>query len=672
VAQRFGIALARPFLKLGSWVGGDRDGNPFVSAETLDYAVRRQSECVIDHYLSQIHALGAELSLSDELVKTSDALKGLASMAQHISVHQSDEPYRRALVACYGRMAATRRELIGHDPARPSRFKAQPYARPEEFLADLDIMAASLKQNGDPDLAEGRLQTMRDAVSAFGFHLAGMDLRQNSDVHERAVGELLRMAQAGPDYATLPEDARVKLLLYELSHPRLLHSPHAVYSEETQRELDIVARAALLKQKFGEGAVTNYVISKAASVSDMLETAILMKEAGLFTPGETPQARLRIIPLFETIADLRAAESVMQAYFTHPLVRAMIAGQDHLQEIMIGYSDSNKDGGYVTSTWEIRMAVARLVALGARLGVRMRFFHGRGGAVGRGGGSSFDAIRALPKGASESGIRITEQGEVVASKYGDPETGRASLETILAAALLAELAPEPDTADTEGAELLAELSARAYAAYRALVYETPGFDVYFRQATPLPEISDLKIGSRPASRNTSGKIEDLRAIPWVFSWSQARVMLPGWYGFGTAARDVGAEKLAALYRTSPFFRATIANMEMVLAKSSMELARRYSELVEDKNLAEAIFARIQDEWQVTVDTVLAISGQRELLAHEPRLADSIRSRLPYIDALGHLQVGLLKRRRLGDTGEDIHRGVHMSINGVSAGLRNSG
>jgi phosphoenolpyruvate carboxylase len=665
------------YLRPGSWVGGDRDGNPNVSPETLDYAVRRQAEIVLDYYLAEIHALGAELSLCDSLIAAGDSLQSLEAAEERISVHQRDEPYRRALATCYARMAATRTRLLGAEPARRPRFSAEPYRRPEDFAADLDVIAQSLTGNGNADLAEGRLLNLREAVAAFGFHLATMDVRQNSDVHERAVAELLKTAGAAEDYLALDEATRAALLLDELAHARPLRSPYLDYSAETSRELAIADKAASLKRDFGEGAVAQYVISKAATPSDLLETALLMKESGLFiagkAAGEAPRARLRVVPLFETIEDLRQSTAVMGTYFEAPLARAMIAAQDNLQEVMIGYSDSNKDGGYVTSNWEIYSGIARLVALGKERGIRMRFFHGRGGAVGRGGGSSFDAIRALPAQTSAHGIRITEQGEVVASKYGDPEIGQASLETIVAAALLAELSPRDDAADHDsGAAILAQLSATAFAAYRGLVYDTPNFEIYFRQATPLLEIADLKIGSRPASRTQSPRIEDLRAIPWVFSWSQARVMLPGWFGFGSAAAEAGVDQLKPLYKDSAFFRTMLANMEMVLAKSSLPIARRYSELVEDRGFAQHTMARIEAEWHLTRDAVLAISGQRELLAQNPRLAESIASRLPYVDALNHLQVDLLTRRRNGDASSEIHAGIHMAINGVAAGLRNSG
>jgi len=666
-----------PFMALGSWVGGDRDGNPFVGADSLTYAVTLQSEIAIDYYLEQVHELGAELSLSEELVKVSNALAELAHGGGHQSEHKADEPYRRALTRVYARLAATRRDLLGRLPARLPRLEEPGYALAGAFAADLELIAESLIQNGDADLAQGRLLDLREAVGAFGFHLAVMDLRQNSDVHERAVGELLAQAGVVEDYAALGESERRALLIAELSSPRLLRSPYRVYSDETLRELSIVDAAARLRGLFGEATIANYVISKAASVSDMLEVAILLKEAGLFTPGETPRCGMRISPLFETIDDLRASAEIMTDWFDLPLAQSILAGQGMLQESMIGYSDSNKDGGYVTSVVEIRAAIGRLVALGESRGVTMRFFHGRGGAVGRGGGSSFEAIQALPAGAVAAGVRITEQGEVVSSKYGYPDVGRANLATLAAATLLADFNHAPDAADTDGGGgLLAALSGGAYAAYRDLVYGTPGFETYFRQSTPLPEISELKIGSRPPSRTASTKIEDLRAIPWVFSWSQARVMLPGWYGFGSAVAGLadqgGVDALRDLYEGSAFFRTTLSNMEMVLAKSNLRIARQYADLVEDKALADAVFARISGEWEATRDAVLAITSQAYLLANAPRLEESIRLRLPYIDGLNLLQVDLIRRRRRGEDSDDVRNGVHMSINGVSAGLRNSG
>ena len=625
-----------------------------------------------------MHALGGELSLADEFTGVSDDLAALATASGDDNPQRGDEPYRRALVGCYARLAATRSAILGRGPARPPRMVLDAYETPRALAADLEVVAESLKANGAADIADGRLFDVREAIEAFGFHLAVVDLRQNSDVHERVVTELLAKSDVTQDYARLSEAKRIELLCAELTSPRLLRSPYRDYSAETASELGVVDAAARLRGRFGPGAIANYVISKATSPSDMLEVAILLKEAGLFTPGEAPASGLRIVPLFETIEDLHASDATMAAYLDLPIARAIIAAQDNLQEVMIGYSDSNKDGGYVTSNWETRSAIGRLITLGHARGVDLRFFHGRGGAVGRGGGSSFEAIQALPRGAVVRGIRITEQGEVVASKYGHPLGGLISLETIAAATLLAGLDHAPDAADGEFGEALAVMSAAARTAYRGLVYETPGFEDYFRQSTPVSEIADLKIGSRPASRTASSRIADLRAIPWVFSWSQSRVMLPGWYGFGAAAtggqlaRHGGLDGLKRLHAASPFFRATVANMEMVLAKSNLGIAHRYAGLVEDRDLAQSVFARLEAEWTVTRDAVLAITGQSKLLQHDERLAQSIRLRLPYIDPLNVLQVELLRRHRAGEADDDLRRGIHMSINGVSAGLRNSG
>jgi phosphoenolpyruvate carboxylase len=677
LAGLFGLDAPLPrFLRVGSWVGGDRDGNPFVTAATLDYSVRKLSGLAIDHYLDELQALGGELSLSDELVPVSKALAAMTAASAHTSEHKADEPYRRALTQCYGRLAATRKLLLGRAPARPARSEELPYASAADLAADLSVIANSLSQNGSADLADGRLAQLREAVKSFGFHFAIMDIRQNSAVHERVVAELLREASVCPAYETLPESTRIAVLVRELRSPRMLRSRYRSYSEETAKELAIADAAAELRSRFGEDAVANYVISKAESVSDLLEVAVLLKEAGLFVPGDRPVCALRIVPLFETIDDLRASARVMSAFFDLPLGRAILAAQDDLQEVMIGYSDSNKDGGYVTSNWEIRSALVALIALAKSRGIKLRFFHGRGGTVGRGGGSSYEATRALPAGAVDCGLRVTEQGEVVASKYGHPDVGRRTLETMVAATVLAEVDPEADAADSEMTELFSAFSAAAYRAYRALVYETPGFEIYFRESTPIPEISDLKIGSRPASRKNSARIEDLRAIPWVFSWSQARVMLPGWFGFGTAVASLrnagrGAE-LEALYAKSRFFRTIVSNLEMVLAKSNLEIARCYADLVTDQELANGVFTRISEEWTATHDAVLSLTGQKALLENNPELAESIRLRLPYIDALNLLQLDLLRRRRSGKDDEETLAGIHMSINGVSAGLRNSG
>jgi phosphoenolpyruvate carboxylase len=666
--------VAADLLTIGSWVGGDRDGNPFVTAETLAYAVRQQSRLALTFYLDEIHALGAEISMSMTMAKTDTGLMALAEQSGDLSPHRADEAYRRALRAIYAKLAATYQQLFDRQPPRPSDLHCPAYKTAEDLLADLRLIETNLITYGAADIARGRLSRLLHAVASFGFHLAAMDLRQNSDVHARVIAELLAAAGVAHDYAKMTERDRVSILLQQIKKSQLLRTPFATYTDETTGELAIMDMAKQLHNIFGARAVQNYVISKADSVSDMLEVAVLMKEGGLLTPGNAPQAALKIIPLFETIQDLQNAPVIMTDALRLPEMRALIDSNSGVQEIMIGYSDSNKDGGYITSNWEIRQAIANLVETSERSQIPMRFFHGRGGTVGRGGGSSSDAIRALPAAALKTGIRVTEQGEVISSKYGHPESGLNSLRAMVQAALQGAAAEQQ--AEASGlTTTLQQLSTAAFNAYRELVYETEGFKTFFRQCTPVSEIADLKIGSRPPSRTKSDAIEDLRAIPWVFSWSQSRIMLPGWFGFGTAVESLGAvlkDSLQGLHAQSAFMRTLISNMEMVLAKSNLTIARRYMELVEDQRQAQAIFARIEAEWHRSHDALLAITGQSNLLEENPRLAESIRLRLPYIDPLNHLQVDLIRRHRAGDTDPRIRNGIHLSINGIAAGLRNSG
>jgi phosphoenolpyruvate carboxylase len=666
------------FFRMGSWIGGDRDGNPFVTADALRMALRLQSEAATGFYLEELHALGAELSLHTRLVSVSDEVIALAGHSPDQSPHRLDEPYRRAISGIYARLAATCRQLGLTEAARHTE-SATPYARAENLLSDLTLLQRSLEANGSAALARGRLRGLRRAVDTFGFHLASLDLRQNSDVHERTVAELLEKVRPGAGYVGLDEQGRVALLLEELATPRLLASPYLDYSAETASELAILREAAEAHRRYGPAALRNYVISKADSVSDVLEVALLLKEVGLMQPDDEALA-LNIVPLFETIADLRAAGGIMDAVLGLPAYARLVKSRGGEQEVMLGYSDSNKDGGYLTSGWELYQAETALVEVFRRHGVRLRLFHGRGGSVGRGGGPSYQAILAQPAGAVQGGIRITEQGEVIAAKYSNPELGRRNLETLIAATaettLLHASEPAP-SADYLGA--MDTLSAHAYRAYRGLVYETEGFERYFWESTVIAEIAGLNIGSRPASRTNSRRIEDLRAIPWVFGWAQCRLMLPGWYGFGSAVEAFRAERgepgmalLREMARDWPFFRTLLSNMDMVLAKSDIAIASRYAELVEDKALKDAIFPRLRREWQMSIAMLLEIAGQKELLETNPLLARSIRHRFPYLDPLNHLQVELLKRHRSGDADERVVRGIHLTINGIAAGLRNSG
>jgi len=677
-----GIAPSVPlpsFLRLGSWIGGDRDGNPFVNETVLRDALRLQSAKALRHYLDELRLLGAELSLDDRLVEVSPSLAELAARSPDRSAFRRHEPYRRAIAGIYARLAATAQALDHGDPPQAAVGSATPYVESGELLADLSLVANSLVANGSELLAKGRLRDLRRAVDVFGFHLAAIDLRQNSDVHERVVGELLELVQPGTNYLELGEDQRISLLLAELATARPLASPFVTYSSETTGELAIVRATAEAHRRYGPASVPHYVISKATSVSDVLEVGVLLKEAGLIDPREG-KLDLDIVPLFETIEDLRNCGEVMGALLGTPEYMRFLESRGRIQEVMLGYSDSNKDGGFLTSGWELYKAEIGLVEVFRRHDVSIRLFHGRGGSVGRGGGPSYQAILAQPPGAVQGAIRVTEQGEVIASKYSNPELGRRNLETLAAATLEATLlraeaaAPRPEYLD-----LMERLSGDAFRAYRNLVYETDGFVRFFRESTVVGEIANLNIGSRPASRKASERIEDLRAIPWVFSWAQMRLMLPGWYGFGSAVASwleaepaTGMATLQAMYEEWPFFQMLLSNMDMVLAKSDIAIASRYAELVSDAELRERIFARLRAEWQTSIEALLAIMGHNQLLEGYPLLSRSIRNRFPYLDPLNHMQIELLRRYRAGDGDEDVVTGIHLTINGIAAGLRNSG
>ena len=668
----------KPFLRVGSWIGGDRDGNPFVTAQVLGEAVRLQSARALGHYLDELHELGGELSLSGTLARVTPELTALADRSADASPARKDEPYRRAITGIYARLAKTAETLDHYVALRQPAADASAYATTAEFAADLAVVAQSLEASGARILSRGRLRSLRRALDVFGFHLAPLDLRQNSDVHERTVAELFAAAEPGVEYLKLDEEGRIAILRKELVSPRPLLLPFHVYGEETTGELAIFRTAAKIKATYGDAAIVTVIISKAQGVSDMLELALLLKEVGLV--GADGASRINMVPLFETIDDLRACVEVMDRLLGTPEYTKFVASRNGEQEVMLGYSDSNKDGGFVTSGWELYKAEIGLVEIFRKHGVRIRLFHGRGGSVGRGGGPSYDAILAQPGGAVQGQIRITEQGEIIASKYSNGEVGRRNLETLVSATLEASLVEEQTPApDPAYLHTMEAMSAAAYKAYRGLVYETDGFVQYFWSSTVITEIATLNIGSRPASRKKTQAIEDLRAIPWVFSWAQCRLMLPGWYGFGSAVEafcadnpEKGMERLRAMYKHWPFFRTLLSNMDMVLAKSSLAIASRYASLVSDVTLREAIFSRISKEWKASVDALNAIMQQPHLLAHNPLLLRSIRNRFPYLDPINHVQVELLKLHRAHAASEKVLTGIQLTINGISAGLRNSG
>ena len=711
-----GHAIAS-FFRMGNWIGGDRDGNPFVTAETLRMALSRQSETVLRFYLTEVHELGAELSISATLASVTPEMAQLAASSPDHNPHREDEPYRRALIGMYARLAASLHELTGTEALRHAVAPQNAYRSADEFGADLRLIEASLNTHHARALTAPRLLPLLRAVQVFGFHLATVDLRQSSDKHEAVVAELLRVARIEAGYSALPEAARRALLLRLLNDTRPLRVRAAHYSELALGELAIFETAVEMLRRFGRNAIRHCIISHTEDVSDLLEVMLLLKEVGLLRgtlvgaaePGDVADAAdaveavepaagdavcdLIVSPLFETIADLRQAEPIMRSLYALPGMAAMLRRSGGEQDIMLGYSDSNKDGGSFTSSWELYRAEVALVALFGGLrrdhGITLRLFHGRGGTVGRGGGPSFQAILAQPPGTVNGQIRLTEQGEVIASKYSHPEIGRRNLETLVAATLEATLlhAPRDQTGAPQSfLDAAAGLSEASFKAYRKLVYATPGFSDYFFSATPIREIAELNIGSRPASRKATLAIEDLRAIPWGFSWGQCRVALPGWCGFGSAVESfLGSDAkqragqlklLRRMHKQWPFFSTLLSNLDMVIAKSDLAIAARYVELVEDKQLGKRIFKLIEAEWQRTNTALSMITGDAHRLATNPSLARSIAHRFPYLDPLNHLQVELMRRYRHSKPGEPglerMKRGIHISINGVAAGLRNTG
>ena len=689
------------FLRMGQWIGGDRDGNPNVSAQTLDYALRRQAEVALRHYLTEVHYLGGELSVSAMLNESTPEMKALAESSPDQNVHRMDEPYRRALTGVYARLAATLKELTGTEAARHAVAPQNPYAHSQDFAAELRTIENSLKANHGSALVAERLHPLIRAVDVFGFHLATVDLRQSSDKHEEVVAELLATARIEANYSALNEAAKRKLLMDLLADARALQVHGITYSAHTQGELAIFSAAKVMRQRFGTDAIRHYIISHTETVSDLLEVLLLQKEVGLMrgvlngVPMQlaassdplSPVCDLIVVPLFETIEDLRNAAPIMREFYALPGIADLLMRSGGEQDIMLGYSDSNKDGGIFTSNWELYRAEIALVELfdevASKHPIKLRMFHGRGGTVGRGGGPSYEAILAQPPGTVRGQIRLTEQGEVIGSKYANPEIGRRNLETLVAATLEATLLQPTKSATKAFLDAAAELSRNSMAAYRALVYETPGFTEYFFSATPIREIAELNIGSRPASRKASQRIEDLRAIPWGFSWGQCRLTLPGWYGFGSAVQTfitsgTAAEQkelialLQKMYRQWPFFKTLLSNMDMVMAKSDLALASRYSELVADARLRKKIFTAIEAEWHSTAQALSTITGDKNRLANNAALQRSIRHRFPYIDPLHHLQVELVRRYREGKADERVQRGIHISINGIAAGLRNTG
>ncbi|HFZ4375304.1 TPA: phosphoenolpyruvate carboxylase [Streptococcus pneumoniae] len=672
LAQAHGLNLkqAKP-ITMGMWIGGDRDGNPFVTAKTLKQSALTQCEVIMNYYDKKIYQLYREFSLSTSIVNVSKQVREMARQSKDNSIYREKELYRRALFDIQSKIQATKTYLI-EDEEVGTRYETA-----NDFYKDLIAIRDSLLENKGESLISGDFVELLQAVEIFGFYLASIDMRQDSSVYEACVAELLKSAGIHSRYSELSEEEKCDLLLKELEEdPRILSATHAEKSELLAKELAIFKTARVLKDKLGDDVIRQTIISHATSLSDMLELAILLKEVGLV---DTERARVQIVPLFETIEDLDHSEETMRKYLSLSLAKKWIDSRNNYQEIMLGYSDSNKDGGYLSSCWTLYKAQQQLTAIGDEFGVKVTFFHGRGGTVGRGGGPTYEAITSQPLKSIKDRIRLTEQGEVIGNKYGNKDAAYYNLEMLVSAAINRMITQKKSDTNTPNRyeAIMDQVVDRSYDIYRDLVFGNEHFYDYFFESSPIKSISSFNIGSRPAARKTITEIGGLRAIPWVFSWSQSRVMFPGWYGVGSSFKEFinkNPENIAILrdmYQNWPFFQSLLSNVDMVLSKSNMNIAFEYAKLCEDEQV-KAIYETILNEWQVTKNVILAIEGHDELLADNPYLKASLDYRMPYFNILNYIQLELIKRQRRGELSSDQERLIHITINGIATGLRNSG
>ncbi|MBW5093750.1 phosphoenolpyruvate carboxylase [Streptococcus pneumoniae] len=672
LAQAHGLNLkqAKP-ITMGMWIGGDRDGNPFVTAKTLKQSALTQCEVIMNYYDKKLYQLYREFSLSTSIVNVSKQVREMARQSKDNSIYREKELYRRALFDIQSKIQATKTYLI-EDEEVGTRYETA-----NDFYKDLIAIRDSLLENKGESLISGDFVELLQAVEIFGFYLASIDMRQDSSVYEACVAELLKSAGIHSRYSELSEEEKCDLLLKELEEdPRILSATHAEKSELLAKELAIFKTARVLKDKLGDDVIRQTIISHATSLSDMLELAILLKEVGLV---DTERARVQIVPLFETIEDLDHSEETMRKYLSLSLAKKWIDSRNNYQEIMLGYSDSNKDGGYLSSCWTLYKAQQQLTAIGDEFGVKVTFFHGRGGTVGRGGGPTYEAITSQPLKSIKDRIRLTEQGEVIGNKYGNKDAAYYNLEMLVSAAINRMITQKKSDTNTPNRyeAIMDQVVDRSYDVYRDLVFGNEHFYDYFFESSPIKAISSFNIGSRPAARKTITEIGGLRAIPWVFSWSQSRVMFPGWYGVGSSFKEFinkNPENIAILrdmYQNWPFFQSLLSNVDMVLSKSNMNIAFEYAKLCEDEQV-KAIYETILNEWQVTKNVILAIEGHDELLADNPYLKASLDYRMPYFNILNYIQLELIKRQRRGELSSDQERLIHITINGIATGLRNSG
>lgn len=649
LAKEHGLELEQPRpITMGMWIGGDRDGNPFVTAETLKRSATIQSEVILNYYIEKISKLYRHFSLSTSLSKTSEAVAEMAALSSDTSVFREKEPYRRAFHYIQSKLIQTlvnlkewtmvgeTREdryaverLLGanaHQQGPVSDYignrisgalkeisakEAPAYASAQEFKEDLKKIKDSLLENKSEYLISGEFAELLEAIDVFGFYLASIDMRQDSSVHEACVAELLKSAGINDHYSDLSEDEKCQVLLKELlEDPRILSATHAEKSELLEKELAIFQTARELKDRLGEEVIRQNIISHATSVSDMLELAVMLKEVGLV---DTEKARVQIVPLFETIEDLDHSEETMRSYLSLPIAKRWIDSKNNYQEIMLGYSDSNKDGGYLSSCWTLFKAQQQLTAIGDEFGVKITFFHGRGGTVGRGGGPTYEAITSQPLKSINDRIRLTEQGEVIGNKYGNKDAAYYNLEMLVSATINRMISEQksPFSMFDRFGEVMDKVVNRSYDIYRDLVFGNEHFYDYFFESSPIKAISSFNIGSRPAARKTITEIGGLRAIPWVFSWSQSRVMFPGWYGVGSSFKEFidedpeNIETLRYMYKNWPFFQSLLSNVDMVLSKANMDIAFEYAQLCEEEEVRN-IYQIILHEWQLTKDIILMI------------------------------------------------------------------
>ena len=673
LAKQHGIDLKNSTpITMGMWIGGDRDGNPYVTADTLKKSALTQCEVIMNYYDTKVANLYREFSLSTGIVKVSEAVQEMAYLSEDNSIYREKELYRRAFYYIQTKLKNTKAYFI-------DQIKTEPhYHKIEEFKHDLLAIKQSLLENKGEAMISGEFTELLQAVEVFGFYLASIDMRQDSSVHEVCVAELLASAGIVEHYSELSEDEKCHVLLNELLYdPRILSATHAKKSALLQKELEIFQTARELKDKLGDAVIKQTIISHATSVSDLLELAVMHKEVGLI---DKEFARVQIVPLFETIEDLDNSYDTMKKYLSLPIAQKWIASNNNYQEIMLGYSDSNKDGGYLSSCWTLYKAQQQLTAIGDEFGVKITFFHGRGGTVGRGGGPTYEAITSQPLRSINDRIRLTEQGEVIGNKYGNKDAAYYNLEMLVSATINRMITKKKSDTSTSNRyeHIMDQVVERSYQIYRDLVFGNEHFYDYFFESSPIKAISSFNIGSRPAARKTITEIGGLRAIPWVFSWSQSRVMFPGWYGVGSSFKEFIDENpeenlafLRKMYKNWPFFQSLLSNVDMVLSKSNMNIAFEYAQLCEDKEVQE-IYYTILDEWQLTKNVILAIEDYDDLLEENPYLRDSLDYRMRYFNILNYIQLELIKRQRRGELSPDEERLIHVTINGIATGLRNSG